>query len=66
MKNDSAPCTWPNADAVCITTPSVIAPEKKPGAVLSRQLGLQPTADAQALTALVAVSDPAALAEQLA
>ena len=33
MKNDSAPCTWPKADAVCITTPRVMAPAKKRGAV---------------------------------
>ena len=33
MKNDSACCTWPKADAVCIITPSVMAPAKKPGAV---------------------------------
>jgi hypothetical protein len=31
MKNDSACCTWPKADAVCIIAPSVMVPAKKPG-----------------------------------
>ena len=27
-KNDSAPCTWPKAEAICINPPSVIEPKK--------------------------------------
>ena len=32
MKNDSADCTWPKAEAVWVITPKVMAPAKKRGA----------------------------------
>ena len=31
MNQDSAPCTWPNAEAIWKMPPSGIAPEKKRG-----------------------------------
>ena len=45
MKKDSADCTWPNAEAVWVITPRVIAPAKKRGAVTTigeddRELGV--------------------------